>query len=146
VWGIALYSPLMADAASRGQPDQGASVLVIDDHDVAREFMTRLLVSAGHTVHSQSTPIGATRTIVRQNIAVVVVDVEMPALRGDKLVALFRKNPRFDSLGLVLVSSAPEAELVEIGRAAGADAVIPKVDLERSLVSVVRRLAIRARA
>lgn len=119
-------------------------MLVIDDNEVARELMTRLLSDAGHLVHSQSTPIGATRTIVRERVAVVVVDVEMPALRGDKLVALFRKNPRFARLGLILVSSAPERELVEIGQAVGADAVVPKLHLETGLVPVVQRLVQRA--
>jgi CheY-like chemotaxis protein len=122
----------------------GAAVLVIDDHDVAREVMTRLLTDAGHRVCAQSTPIGATRTIVRENISVVVVDVEMPALRGDRLVALFRSNPRFRNLGLILVSGAPEKELVEIGREVGADAVVPKIHLEESLVSTVARLVDRA--
>ena len=112
--------------------------------DAFGKLMTRLLTDAGHRVHSQSTPIGATRTIVREKVSVVVVDVEMPALRGDKLVALFRKNPRFSRLGLVLVSSAPEAELVEIGRAVGADAVVPKIHLESGLVRTVERLATRA--
>jgi CheY-like chemotaxis protein len=120
------------------------SVLVIDDHDVAREIMTRLLTSAGHRVHAQSTPIGATRTIVRENISVVVVDVEMPALRGDKLVALFRSNPRFAKLGLILVSSAPEIELVQLGRDVGADAVVPKIHLEANLVRTVERFLERS--
>ena len=72
------------------------------------------------------------------------VDVEMPALRGDRLVALFRSNPRFRNLGLILVSGAPENDLVELGRAVGADAVVPKVHLEKSLVPIVARLVERA--
>ncbi len=120
-----------------------AAVLVIDDNEVARELMTSLLTEAGHRVHSLSTPIGATRTIVREKVSVVVIDVEMPALRGDKLVSLFRNNPRFSKLGLVLVSGAPEEELVEIGRAVGADAVVPKIHLEAGLADTVARLAQR---
>ncbi len=121
-------------------------VLVIDDHDVAREYMSRLLTQAGYTVHAQPSPIGATRLILRETIPVVVIDVEMPALRGDKLVQLFRQNPRFQGLGLVLVSSTDPRELEQYGKAAGADAVVPKTNLERALVAIVDKLFARAKA
>jgi CheY-like chemotaxis protein len=123
--------------------EQSSTVLVIDDHDVARDLMTRLLTDAGHKVHSQGTPIGATRTVVRHEVKVVVIDVEMPAIRGDRLVALFRANPRFAHLGLILVSGSHEHELVAIGHQVGADAVIPKKQLEADLVNIVGRLAQR---
>lgn len=121
-------------------------VLVIDDHDVAREYMSRLLTQAGYTVHAQPSPIGATRLILREAIPVVVIDVEMPALRGDKLVQLFRQNPRFEGLGLVLVSSTDPRELEQYGKASGADAVVPKSNLERGLVAIVDKLFARTRA
>ena len=120
------------------------AVLVIDDHDVARELMSRVLEEAGFDVRTQSSPIGATKTVIRHGVSVVVVDVEMPAMRGDRLVALFRANPRFAQLGLVLVSGAQEHDLVRIGHAVGADAVVPKSRLEAELPAVVRRLSRRS--
>jgi len=122
----------------------GRRVLVIDDYDAAREYMTRLLTAAGFVVFSQSSPIGATRMIVRERINVVVIDLHMPAIRGDKLVALFRQNPRFKNLGLVLVSGVAESELETLGRAVSADAIVPKRSLDSSLVTEVSKLASRS--
>lgn len=110
---------------------------MIDDHDVAREFMSRLLVESGFHVEAQASAIGATRAIVREQISIVVLDVEMPALTGDKLITLFRQNPRFDKLGIVLVSGKDREELEAFGRAVGANAVVPKKFLEQELVKTV---------
>lgn len=127
------------------EPATVRRVLVIDDHDVAREYMTRLLTQAGYSVTAHSSPLGVTRTLIRENISVVVLDVEMPALRGDKLVQLFRQNKRLDKLGLVLVSSKDGAELADIGKAAGADAVVTKKDLDHALVAEVHKLFTKGR-
>lgn len=118
-------------------------VLVIDDQDVARDYMTRLLEDAGYSVSAQDSPLGVTRQVIREGITVVIIDVEMPALRGDKLVRLFRHNRRLANLGLVLVSSKDHEELAALGRAAGADAVVTKKSLDRSLVAEVRKLFAR---
>ena len=115
-------------------------VLVIDDGDDAREFMTRILTDAGHDVVTQASPIGATRTIIRDRIDVVVIDIQMPAMRGDKLARLFRENPRFAGLGVILVSGRPLSELRRIGQEVDADAVIAKSDLARSLAGAVQNV------
>lgn len=116
-------------------------VLVIDDSRLARQSMAHALRDAGFVVHELPSPIGATRELIRKDIAFVVIDIEMPALRGDKLAALFRSNPRFEKIGLVLVSSLPESQLAEMAREAGADACVPKSRLPHELVSTLRRLA-----
>jgi CheY-like chemotaxis protein len=118
-------------------------VLIIDDREEAREYMSRLLKDAGYEVFEQGSPIGATRVIIRMGIRVVVIDVNMPAMRGDKLAQLFRENPRFEDLGLVLVSGEPEDELRRIGKEVRADAVVSKAALSDALVSEVTRLADR---
>lgn len=125
---------------SSGGDDHVLRVLVIDDQDVARDYMTRLLENAGYSVSAQSSPLGVTRQVIREGINVVIIDVEMPALRGDKLVRLFRQNRRLANLGLVLVSSKDQEELAALGRAAGADAVVTKKNLDRTLVTEVKKL------
>lgn len=116
-------------------------VLVIDDSRLARQSMAHALRGAGFVVHELPSPIGATRELIRKEIGFVVIDIEMPALRGDKLAALFRSNPRFEGVALVLVSSLPEGELALLAKEAGADAAIPKSRLPGELVATLQRLA-----
>jgi DNA-binding response OmpR family regulator len=121
--------------------DASKPVLVIDDSKLARQSMAYALRDAGFVVHELPSPIGATREIIRRDIGYVVIDIEMPALRGDKLASLFRANPRFSGVVVVLVSSLPEEELKRLAEEVGADAYIPKSRLPAELVTVLRKLS-----
>jgi CheY-like chemotaxis protein len=108
-------------------------VLVIDDDDVSRELLCSVLESAGHTTLSLPTPIGATQLIQEQNIQAVVIDVMMPALTGDRLAQLLKKNPRFRDLGIVLVTGDSSQDLESLARKAGAHCVVSKGAVRQQL-------------
>lgn len=118
-------------------------VLVIDDSDVARAEMMRVLELAGFRVMGLASPIGATRTILEFGVRCVVIDILMPGMRGDRLAALFRGNHRLRDLGVVLVSGASPAELLSLSVESGANAVVSKAHLAE-LVPAVRK-ALRRR-
>ena len=111
--------------------DLNPTVLVIDDSDIARARMEAVLEDAGIHVLSLASPIGATRTIMVNSVDVVVIDVLMPAMRGDRLAALFRRNPRFKGLGVVLVSGAAPEELERLSLEVEADATVSKSQLDK---------------
>jgi CheY-like chemotaxis protein len=115
------------------------NVLVIDDCEIARAEMLHRLRRAGLAVSHLASPIGATRVIVDQAIDVVVIDVQMPSIRGDRLAALFKGNPRFATLGVILVTGGSEEELEELGSTAKADAVLSKSELDQ-LVDLVKEI------
>lgn len=118
-------------------------VLVIDDSDIARAEMIRVLTEAGLVAIGLASPIGATREILMHRVKAVVIDVLMPSMRGDRLAALFRGNPRFAGLAVILVSGERQVELDRLLTEVGADAVVSKANLSE-LVPAVRR-ALRAR-
>ncbi len=116
-------------------------VLVIDDDDIARFAMVELLAAAGHEVSDLPSPIGATQKLLQEQIDVVVLDVMMPSLRGDKLANLLRKNPRLQHLGVILVTGALPEELEEVADLVDAQAVIEKARIDETLVDAVNRAA-----
>lgn len=120
-------------------------VLLIDDDDIAREYLASLMRDAGHEVFELPSPIGATRTILSEGIEAVVLDVFMPDMDGDKSAKMLRENSRLSALAIVLVSSSEPEKLREIAERVKADAVVCKADARTSLVSTVRA-AIRARS
>jgi CheY-like chemotaxis protein len=121
-----------------------ARVLLIDDDDVAREFLAELLRAAGHEVFELPSPIGATRTIIGEGIDAVVLDVFMPDMDGDKSAKVLRENPRLSGLAIVLVSSSDLSQLEEIAARVRADGVVCKVDARTTLVPTVHA-ALRGR-
>jgi CheY-like chemotaxis protein len=108
-------------------------VLIIDDSDLARVEMERVLVRAGYEVFSAASPIGTTRIIVSKRIDVVLLDVNLPSMSGDKLLQLFRRNPRLRELVVVLTSGMPSKELQRIAEACNADGSVTKQDLDTGL-------------
>jgi two-component system chemotaxis sensor kinase CheA len=115
-------------------------VLIIDDSELARVQLRRLLRGAGFQVFEQPSAIGATRNISQNGIDVALVDVSMPGLSGDKLVGVLRGNPRLKGLRIVLVSAKDEKELQTLAVETGADAVLSKAQVETDLVDLLARL------
>ncbi len=117
-----------------------ARILLIDDDDVARELLSSLLVAAGHQVWELPSPIGATRIILAEAIELVILDIFMPQMNGDKSAKMLRENPRLLGLGIILVSSCAEAELKTLAERVNADSLVPKADARSRLVPEVSRV------
>lgn len=119
---------------------EAAQVLVIDDSEIAVEGMIEALRVASIAAIGMPSAIGATRTVLRYNIRVVVADVNMPVLTGNNLVSLIRNNPKLAGVKIVLVSGLARDQLVKMAKECGADGVVAKDDVDFELVSTVRRL------
>ena len=117
-------------------------ILIVDDDPMARELLSSELAQAGHETLSLPSPIGVTRFIQEQNIDVIIIDVLMPSLRGDRLAKLLRGNPKFVKLVVILVSGESEHELQHLSSAVGADAVINKGKIRGRLAATVRAAAL----
>lgn len=108
-------------------------ILVIDDSETALDVMKTILENAKHEVLSLESPLGVTRIILREDIQVVVVDVNLASLTGDKLTGLFRANARMAHIGVVLVSAMLHDELQQLADVSQADAFVTKSNLEVGL-------------
>jgi CheY-like chemotaxis protein len=112
-------------------------VLVIDDDEIVRAVMCDLLRARGCEVFEEGSPIGVSRAISDQKIDVLLLDVLMPELTGDKLARLLRSNPRMQQLAIVLVSSSEPTQLAQLAKEVAADAVVPKAAIHDELATVV---------
>lgn len=99
----------------------GLRILVVDDSPLALEHATRLLERQGHDVVTLEGWEGATRMVLQGEVDLALVDVHLPTLDGDSIVAALRQTERGKQTPLVLVSEMPEDELRERTVAAGAD-------------------------
>jgi CheY-like chemotaxis protein len=113
-------------------------VLVIDDSDAARAAVNAVLAPAGYEVHQLPSAIGATRTILRNGIDAVILDISMPGLSGDRLIELLRSNPRFNDLVIIVVSGDPE-NLKRISDTLPVDGVVPKSQIQSRLELTLAR-------
>ena len=126
----------------KSEKDRMPRALVIDDDDIARELLVSILREGGYEAFELSSPIGATRTISREQIDIVVLDVMMPGLSGDKLAKMLRANPRLARLGIILVSSCGLDQLHDLAESVRADAVVAKSEVHEKLLKVVAQVRI----
>jgi len=123
-------------------------VLVIDDDPVLLEITRAVLQGMGHKVLTRREAPGSTAEIVRERPDVVLVDIEMPTLQGDKLIRLIRER---DSLKggkepvFVLYSASPGPELDRLVKETGAAGAIQKTGSASSFASALEKLLRRLR-
>jgi CheY-like chemotaxis protein len=121
--------------------------LVIDDDDIARELIVSVLENGGYETFDLPSPIGATQVIVDRGIDIVVLDLFMPAMSGDKLAKMLRSNARLGSLTIVLVSSCDVEQLQGLANSVKANLVVPKHEIRTRLLPALsglfRRAAVR---
>lgn len=118
-------------------------VLVIDDSEVSRVALAETLERAGCQVFQLPSAIGATRLILRHSLRAAIVDVNMPGLSGDRLVAVLRSNPRLRDLAIIVVSGRSDVELETICRETGADGALDKGRVSSDLWPMLARVLVR---
>lgn len=100
-------------------------VLVVDDDPMQLELVERTLGGDGFQVHTCSSPIGITGVIRSFAPHLVLLDVDIPALSGDRILGIAKKAAppltRF-----IFYSSSDESVLRRLATDAGADGWISK--------------------
>lgn len=101
-------------------------ILVVDDSSAALKMARVALEDAGYEVITKQEAVLVSSTILREKPHIVLLDVTMPAVSGDKLVEIIRGHPACAETTLLLYSVKPAAELEALARRCGADGFIQK--------------------
>ena len=121
-------------------PKQVRKVLVVDDDEQYLKLTARTLRMAGYDVVARSNVIGTSAAVVSERPDMVLIDVDMPGLDGDRLALLIQRSVTKTPL-LVLYSGMNPKILHERALACGAYASISKgLPPEQFLASVARVL------
>ncbi len=114
-------------------------IIILDDSESSRELVQRMLGSAGYQVIPCETPFALSGLILEQRPDLVLVDVDMPALRGDKVVETVLRHD-LHSCVIALYSARPRSELAVLAHRSGADGFICKSGDARDLGARVAEL------
>ena len=103
-------------------------ILVVDDDKAQLQTTQALLQNAGFEVITHDTPFRTTEMIQTWRPDLVLLDVNMPGLAGDRLCALIRGNQRIQTK-IFFHSSNDEISLRQAVAEYGADDYICKGDI-----------------
>ncbi|MHB8879451.1 MAG: hybrid sensor histidine kinase/response regulator, partial [Myxococcaceae bacterium] len=115
-----------AARASSGETAKARTVLVVDDALTTRTMLSSVLQSAGYHTVLATDGLAALSVLQREQVDLVVSDVEMPGLDGFGLTARIRATAALARLPVVLVTSLASTADRARGAEAGANAYVVK--------------------
>ncbi len=115
-----------------------ATLLVIDDSEDARTLVKQVL-GKEHEVLTLGSWVHAAEYIFKHNIDLILLDINMPGLSGDKLAEVLMRSVKSKPLNIVLFSAMDESDLRRKAKEIGAKGYIPKTFDANLLNSRVHR-------
>jgi signal transduction histidine kinase/response regulator RpfG family c-di-GMP phosphodiesterase len=112
---------LVASVISETALPAPVNILLVDDQPAKLLSYEAVLAELGETLISASSPRQAFEQLLRTDVAVVLMDVQMPELDGFELARMIHEHPRFEKTAIIFVSAIHLTDLDRLkGYAAGA--------------------------
>ena len=113
-------------------------IVVVDDSVICLEIARLALEKRGHVVLALDSPFGLTKILNEIRPDLVLLDVNMPALQGDKVAAIVLKYREYQC-PVVFLSDRPARELSALAASCGATGYINKTDDLDALADSIER-------
>jgi signal transduction histidine kinase len=140
----------MSEPAPIPHGHDAANILLVDDQPARLLTYRAILEPLGHNLVAVNSGLEALEALMKQDFAVVLLDVKMPGMDGFETAALIHDHPRFETTPIIFVTGVHVTEFDRLkGYKAGAiDYVyIPVVpEILRSKVAVLIELDRQRRA
>jgi len=114
-------------------------ILVVDNHPIILEYMSKFLSKDGHEVRTSEDGLHALDLLESWRPDIIFVDLIMPNIDGKKLCQIIRAMPEMQDTYLIILSAAAAEEQIDF-RAIGANACIAKGPLDKMGQYVVAAL------
>lgn len=111
-------------------------ILFVDDDPIAREVLGEFLRDHGHEVRAVADWVGLMRELGRFEARVVLLDFNLPAVRGEILTSEIRATAG-DGVKILLVSGLEKPQLRRRAREVGADGFYCKGDPDTELLRLL---------
>jgi len=119
----------------------GTKVMVIDDSNTIRRSAELFLKAADCEVILAEDGFDALAKIADMHPQIIFVDIMMPRLDGYQTCALIKRNARFKSTPVIMLSSKDGLFDRARGRMAGSDQYLTKPFTQEGLVEAVNNFA-----
>jgi diguanylate cyclase (GGDEF)-like protein/PAS domain S-box-containing protein len=107
--------------------DDIATILIVDDHVLNRQFLMTLLGFSGHRLMEAASGIEALKLIEHDRPDLIISDILMPNMDGYEFVARVRENPATANVPIIFYTATyREREAVAVAQSCGVRWVLPK--------------------
>ncbi len=116
----------------------GLKILVIDDSNTVRQSAELFLRQAGHEVFLAEDGYDALSKVNDHHPDMIFCDILMPRLDGYQTCAIIKRNPEFESIPIVMLSSKDGVFDKARGRMVGAQQYLTKPFVKDALLQSVQ--------
>jgi len=121
---------------------KGIKVMIIDDSSTIRKSAEIFLRPSGCEVILAEDGFEAMSKIVDNQPNIIFIDIVMPRLDGYQACMLIKKNPFYQSIPIIMLSSKDGLFDKARGRMAGSDGYLTKPFTAEGLLSIIRNYAL----
>lgn len=116
------------------------TILIVDDSAAMRSLLVSTLETLGQ-LHIVQAPNGfeALRMLPREQIDLVLTDINMPDINGLELLSFIRNNPIYKDVPVVVISTEGSRKDIEKGLTLGANEYLVKPFNPEQLLEIVKR-------
>ncbi|MGB1110006.1 MAG: hybrid sensor histidine kinase/response regulator, partial [Gammaproteobacteria bacterium] len=135
--------------AEKRKASQGAApvkVMVVDDSITMRKVATRLLERQGMEVTTAKDGVDALARLHETVPDVMLLDIEMPRMDGYELAGRMRRDPRFEEIPIIMITSRTGSKHRDRATELGVNRYLGKPYQEADLLHHIRELAAEVRA
>ncbi|HWE38529.1 MAG TPA: ATP-binding protein [Isosphaeraceae bacterium] len=122
-------------------PVQPEPILIVEDDQISRQALARLLGRAGHTVVTAANGAEALELLDSTRPSLALLDLMLPGMDGLELLRRIRERPGLASMPVVVLSGDVSDERLEHADTLGIAGILSKpIELERLLATLARLL------
>ena len=99
-------------AQQAGQRTQTGRLLIVDDNDINRDILRRLLEAQGHVVADAPDGEQALELLGRESFDLVLLDVVMPRMDGFEVLMRLKSDSRLREIPVIMISALNEINYV----------------------------------
>ncbi|TYP00128.1 two-component system chemotaxis response regulator CheY [Geothermobacter ehrlichii] len=115
-------------------------ILIAEDSPTMRALIVSTIAAMGDfDIVEAANGFEALRVLPREQVDLVITDINMPDINGLELVSFVKNNPRYRHTPLFIISTEGSKKDREKGIALGADAYLVKPFAPEELQALIRR-------
>lgn len=116
----------LADYRKLAQSPETKTILIVDDEEVMRNALKRMLESEGYRTILARDGMELSRTLETMRLDLVLLDINLPWVDGFELCQMIKAHPSLQKVPLVLISGRSAPEDIARGIQAGANGYLAK--------------------
>jgi len=117
-------------------------VLIVDDVESNRLILNALLKSVGFTTREAVNGREALTVVADWQPDLILMDMHMPEMRGDSMIAMIDMYPPLAGIPVVMVTGATDGDLIDAGIPEGIPILHKPLDFEK-LTAEIRKVSLR---